>query len=60
MEVFWDRSIRYPFKIIHNEIGLKNCRFYDLRVTYTTKIMQSCVGIRDVADLLGHSKVKTT
>jgi len=53
-------SIRYPFKIIHNEIGLKNCRFYDLRGTYATKILRSGVEIRDVADLLGHSKIETT
>ena len=33
-------SIRYPFKIIHNEFGLNNCRFYDLRGTYATKIFQ--------------------
>ena len=53
-------SIRYPFKIIHNEIGLRNCRFYDLRGTYATKILRSGVEIRDVADLLGHSKIETT
>ena len=22
---------RYPYKIIHNELGIKKCRFYDLR-----------------------------
>ena len=22
--------IKYPFKIIHNELGIKNCRFYDV------------------------------
>lgn len=53
-------SIRYPFKIIHNEIGIRNCRFYDLRGTYATKILRSGVEIRDVADLLGHSKIETT
>lgn len=53
-------SIRYPFKIIGNEIGLKNCRFYDLRRTYATKILRSGVEIRDVADLLGHTKIETT
>lgn len=53
-------SIRYPFKIIHNEMGLKKCRFYDLRGTYATKILRSGIEIRDVADLLGHSKIETT
>ena len=53
-------SIRYPFKIIHNEFGLSNCRFYDLRGTYATKILHGGAEIRDVADLLGHSKIETT
>ena len=53
-------SIRYPFKIIHNEFGLNNCRFYDLRGTYATKILHGGAEIRDVADLLGHSKIETT
>ena len=53
-------SIRYPFKIIHNEFGLNNCRFYDLRGTCATKILHGGAEIRDVADLLGHSKIETT
>lgn len=53
-------SIRYSFKIIHNEFGLNNCRFYDLRGTYATKILHGGAEIRDVADLLGHSKIETT
>lgn len=53
-------SIRYPFKIIHNKLGLENCRFYDLRGTYATKILRSGAEIRDVADLLGHRKIQTT
>lgn len=53
-------SIRYPFKIIHNKLGLENCRFYDLRGTYATKILRSGAEIRDVADLLGHRKIETT
>lgn len=28
--------IRYPFKIIHHELGI-NCRFYDLRGNFATK-----------------------
>ena len=53
-------SIRYPFKIIHNEIGLSNCRFYDLRGSYATKILKNGVEIRDVADILGHKNIETT
>ena len=41
-------SIRYPFKVIHNEMGLKDYRFYDLRGTYASKILRSGVELRDV------------
>lgn len=51
---------RYPFKIIHNELGIKKCRFYDLRGSYATKILKNGIEIRDVADLLGHRNVETT
>jgi len=52
--------IKYPFKIIHNELGIKNCRFYDLRGSYATQILRKGAEIRDVADILGHSKIETT
>lgn len=52
--------IKYPFKIIHNELGIKNCRFYDLRGNYATKSLRSGVEIKDVADILGHSRIETT
>ena len=52
--------IKYPFKIIHNELGIKNCRFYDLRGSYATKILRNGAEIRDVADILGHSRIETT
>ena len=52
--------IKYPFKIIHNELGLNNCRFYDLRGSYATKILRNGAEIRDVADILGHSRIETT
>ena len=45
--------IKYPFKIIHYELGIK-CRFYDLKGSYATKILTNEVEIRDVADILGH------
>ena len=51
---------RYPYKIIHEVLGIKNCRFYDLRGSYATKILKNGVEIRDVADLLGHRDVETT
>lgn len=49
-----------PFKIIHNELGIKKCRFYDLRGSYATKILNGGVEIRDVADILGHRNIETT
>ncbi len=52
--------IKYPFKIIHNELGIKNCRFYDLRGSYATKSLRSGAEIKDIANILGHSKIETT
>ena len=52
--------IKYPFKIIHNELGIKNCRFYDLRGSYATRILRKGAEVRDVADILGHSRIETT
>ncbi len=52
--------LRYPFKIIHEELNIKNCRFYDLRGSFATKTLRSGVEIKDVSSVLGHSKVETT
>lgn len=52
--------VRYPFKIIHDEMGIKKCRFYDLRGSYATKILNNGVEIREVADILGHRNIETT
>lgn len=52
--------IKYPYSIIHHELGIKKCRFYDLRGSYATKTLKSGVEIRDVADILGHKNVETT
>ena len=52
--------INYPFKIIHNELGLTKCRFYDLRGSYATTILKNGTELRDVADILGHNNVETT
>ena len=52
--------IRYPFKVIHKELGIYNCRFYDLRGSFATKSLRSGVEIKDVAAILGHSRIETT
>ena len=52
--------IKYPYKIIHNELGIEKCRFYDLRGSYATTILRNGVEIRDVADVLGHKDIETT
>ena len=52
--------IKYPYSIIHNELGIKKCRFYDLRGSHATKILKNGVEIRDVADILVHRNIETT
>ena len=52
--------LRYPFKVIHEELGIKKCRFYDLRGSYATKVLNNGTEIKEVADLLGHRNVETT
>lgn len=52
--------IKYPYKIIHNELGISKCRFYDLRGSYATRILNNGVEIKNVADILGHRNIETT
>ncbi len=52
--------IKYPFKIIHHELQIENCRFYDLRGSYATKCLRNGVEIKDIADILGHKRIETT
>ena len=52
--------IKYPFKIIRNELEISNCRFYDLRGNYATKILRNGAEIKDIANILGHSSIETT
>ena len=51
--------LNYPFKIIHKELGIENCRFYDLRGSYATINLRNGTEIRDVADILGHKYIET-
>ena len=52
--------IKYPFKVIHKELGIENCRFYDLRGSFATRSLRSGVEIKDVANNLGHKRIETT
>lgn len=51
--------IRYPFKIIHHELGI-NYRFYDLRGSFATKALRNGNEIKDISKVLGHSRIETT
>lgn len=52
--------LRYSYKIIHEELNMKNCRSYDLSRSYARKGLRRGVEIRDVVDILGHSKIEAT
>lgn len=51
--------IKYPFKIIHYELGI-NCRFYDLRGSFATICLRNGCEIKDIAETLGHKRIETT
>ena len=40
---------KYHYKVIRNELGIINCRFYDLRGSYATKSLRNGAYLRDVA-----------
>lgn len=50
--------IKYPFKIIYYELGIK-CKFYDLRGSFATTTLRSGVEIKNISKVLGHSKIET-
>jgi len=51
--------IKYPFKIIHHELGI-SCRFYDLRASFATISLRQGSEIKDISKILGHSRIETT
>ena len=51
--------VKYPFKIIHHELGIK-CRFYDLRGSFATISLRNGSEIKDIAEVLGHKRIETT
>ncbi len=52
-------SMKYPFKVIHYELGI-NCRFHDFRDTHATRLIENGVDVKAVAKRLGHSNIRTT
>lgn len=51
--------VKYPFKIIHHELGIK-CRFYDLRGSFATISLRNGCEIKDIAEILRHNRIETT
>lgn len=39
---------KYSYRIIHNELKI-NCRFYDLRGSFATKVLRSGIEIKDIS-----------
>lgn len=52
-------TVKYPFKVIHYELGI-SCRFHDFRDAHATKLIQEGADIKAVAKRLGHSSIETT
>ena len=52
-------STKYPFKVIHYELGI-SCRFHDFRDTHATKLIESGADIKAVSKRLGHKDIETT
>ena len=51
--------VRYPFRIIHHELGIK-CRFYDLRGNFATVSLRNRFETKDIAEVLSHKRIETT
>lgn len=52
-------SVKYPFKVIHYELGIP-CRFHDFRDTHATRLIEAGADIKAVSKRLGHSNINTT
>lgn len=49
-------STKYPFKVIHYELGIP-CRFHDFRDTHATRLIESGADIKAVSKRLGHRDI---
>lgn len=52
-------TCKYPFKVIHYELGIP-CRFHDFRDTHATRLIEAGADIKAVSKRLGHSTIRTT
>lgn len=52
-------SCKYPFKVIHYELGI-SCRFHDFRDTHATRLIEAGSDIKAVSKRLGHRNIDTT
>lgn len=52
-------SVKYPFKVIHYELGI-DCRFHDFRDTHATRSIEAGADIKAVSERLGHKNIQTT
>ena len=52
-------TCKYPFKVIHYELGI-NCRFHDFRDTHATRLIESGADIKAVSKRLGHRNINIT
>ena len=52
-------TCKYPFKVIHYELGIP-CRFHDFRDTHATRLIEAGADIKAVSKRIGHSTIETT
>lgn len=52
-------TCKYPFKVIHYELGIP-CRFHDFRDTHATRLIEAGADVKAVSKRLGHSNIRTT
>lgn len=54
------KEIKDGFKNACRRAGIMDCRFHDLRHTYASHLVMRRVGLKTVADLLGHANIQMT
>ncbi|KFN02557.1 site-specific integrase [Bacillus clarus] len=54
------RSIRRSFYNVTEKLGLPKIRFYDLRHTHATLLIQQNVNVKLISERLGHADIGTT